>query len=1092
MRKSMKLTAAFLLSLALLFGSIPSAVYAAEVSAQTQLGNDTMTEKEVDVSDSILQTGGFVSEEDISAVHSGTAGKKNAAGAMAAATDKAAVMNLLYQAAISWDGTATTVTAQMGGIVCTTEDLRSIYPQFVNENPDLFYLTGRYSYSYNSGGNVIRVTMYCDPDSFGLSDVTTFHNKVSAILSNVESSWSDEQKALFLHDYIVTHCEYDLTYSNYTAYHTLVTGSSVCQGYSLAYYYLLKQCGIEAYIISSDDMNHAWNQVTINGKKYYTDCTWDDPVASSSSTFYQDYCRHVNFLRSQTGITETGHDSTDWVDQTGEAAYGTSTGSQYENAWWSGTVTAIPHVGNLWAYAPSDGAVIYAHDYASGSDRQLANTGAFWPVWDGGGYYYTNTYIHLAADDDHFYASAADQIYQIGTDGTLKVFYELTNNELASGYIYGIRIEDDTLYYRLYTSYDSSTFVEEKQIALSTHTHKWGAGVVTKEATCTEDGIRTYTCSVCGKTKTETIKATGHTEVADPAVEATCTEPGKTAGSHCSVCGEVFKAQEEIPALGHDWDGGKITKAATCTEAGVKTYTCKRCGETQTEEIKATGHTIIEDPAVEATCTEPGKTAGSHCSVCGEVLQAQEVIPAKGHQFGEWITNGEENHKHTCAVCGLEEAEVHVWGEPEITKEATEDEEGLRTYTCLVCAQTRTEVIPKTDHVHEYVETVVPPTCTEQGYTLHKCEKCGDEYKDTFTEALGHTEIVVPAEEATCTEPGKTEGSHCSVCGEVIKAQEEIPALGHDWDEGIVTKEATNDEDGEMTYTCKRCGEEKTEVIPRLDIISVTAVTVEPSEKEMATSQTIKKKPYTITKASTLQLTAKIEPENAANKNVTWSSSDPTVATVDENGMVTALTYGKTTITVTTEDGGKTASCQIQTRYNDVAESGRYWFKPVYWAADNNITKGYENIYFGPEENCTREQMITFLYRTAGSPAVSGSVSFSDVKKGSYYYNAVLWAYNNGITKGYSSGPYKGKFGVGLNVTREDTVTFIYRMAGKPKYTTTKSFSDVKKGNYYYDPVRWAAENGITKGYDDGTFGVGKDVLRKDIVTFLYRYANMK
>ena len=65
-------------------------------------------------------------------------------------------------------------------------------------------------------------------------------------------------------------------------------------------------------------------------------------------------------------------------------------------------------------------------------------------------------------------------------------------------------------------------------------------------------------------------------------------------------------------------------------------------------------------------------------------------------------------------------------------------------------------------------------------------------------------------------------------------------------------------------------------------------------------------------------------------------------------------------------------------------------------------------------------------------------------------------------------------------------------MAGKPKYTTTKSFSDVKKGNYYYDPVRWAAENGITKGYDDGTFGVGKDVLRKDIVTFLYRYANMK
>ena len=109
-----------------------------------------------------------------------------------------------------------------------------------------------------------------------------------------------------------------------------------------------------------------------------------------------------------------------------------------------------------------------------------------------------------------------------------------------------------------------------------------------------------------------------------------------------------------------------------------------------------------------------------------------------------------------------------------------------------------------------------------------------------------------------------------------------------------------------------------------------------------------------------------------------------------------------------------------------------------------------------------------------------------------YYTKAVVWAAKNGITKGYSSGPNKGKFGVGLNVTREDTVTFIYRMAGKPAYSTTKSFKDVAKGKYYYDPVRWAAQNKITNGYSDGTFGVGKDVLRKDIVTFLYRYANMK
>lgn len=265
------------------------------------------------------------------------------------------------------------------------------------------------------------------------------------------------------------------------------------------------------------------------------------------------------------------------------------------------------------------------------------------------------------------------------------------------------------------------------------------------------------------------------------------------------------------------------------------------------------------------------------------------------------------------------------------------------------------------------------------------------------------------------------------------------------------------------------------------------AVTLDKTSEELVTS-------HKDTGDSTLQLTAVVTPEQA-DQTVTWTSSDEAVATVDANGLVTALTYGKTVITAKTANG-LSASCEIQTRYYDVADSGAYWFRHVYWAADHSITKGYDNIYFGPEENCKREQMITFLYREAGSPAVSGTVPFPDVKKGSYYYNAVLWAYKNNITKGYSSGPNKGKFGVGLEVSREDTVTFIYRMAGKPSYSTTKSFTDVKKGAYYYDAVRWAAQNGIANGYSSGPnkgkFGVGFNVLRKDIVTFLSRYDSMK
>ena len=147
--------------------------------------------------------------------------------------------------------------------------------------------------------------------------------------------------------------------------------------------------------------------------------------------------------------------------------------------------------------------------------------------------------------------------------------------------------------------------------------HSWDAGKVTKAATCTEKGIRTYTCQSCGITRTEDIPALGHKAVTDAAVAATCETDGKTEGSHCSVCGTILTAQKTVKATGHDWDEGKITKAATCEEKGVKTYTCRICKKTRTEDVSALGHQAVTDAAVAATCETDGKTEGSHCSVCG-------------------------------------------------------------------------------------------------------------------------------------------------------------------------------------------------------------------------------------------------------------------------------------------------------------------------------------------------------------------------------------------------------------------------------------------------------------------------------------------
>ena len=153
----------------------------------------------------------------------------------------------------------------------------------------------------------------------------------------------------------------------------------------------------------------------------------------------------------------------------------------------------------------------------------------------------------------------------------------------------------------------------------------------------------------------------------DKAVAATCTADGKTEGSHCSVCGKVLKAQTVVKAAGHQWDAGKVTKKATCEEKGVKTFTCAVCKETKTEAIAAKGHTAVTDKAVAATCTADGKTAGSHCSVCGKVLKARTVVKAAGHQ----------------------------WDAGKVTKPATAEAEGERTYTCSVCKATKTEPIEK-------------------------------------------------------------------------------------------------------------------------------------------------------------------------------------------------------------------------------------------------------------------------------------------------------------------------------------------------------------------------------------------------------------
>ena len=157
--------------------------------------------------------------------------------------------------------------------------------------------------------------------------------------------------------------------------------------------------------------------------------------------------------------------------------------------------------------------------------------------------------------------------------------------------------------------------------------HTYDNGTVTKAATCTANGVKTYTCTTCDATKTETIKATGHKAVTDKAVAATCTKAGKTAGSHCSVCNAVITAQKTVAATGHTYDKGKVTKAATCTATGIKTYTCTKCKATKKETIKATGHSY-KTTVTKATTKKNGSSV-TKCTKCGNVSKKSTIYYPK-------------------------------------------------------------------------------------------------------------------------------------------------------------------------------------------------------------------------------------------------------------------------------------------------------------------------------------------------------------------------------------------------------------------------------------------------------------------------------
>ena len=310
-------------------------------------------------------------------------------------------------------------------------------------------------------------------------------------------------------------------------------------------------------------------------------------------------------------------------------------------------------------------------------------------------------------------------------------------------------------------------------------------------------------------------------------------------------------------------------------------------------------------------------------------------------------------------------------------------------------------------------------------------------------------------------------------------------------------------ENGKIEPTKAHTGSEKT----RLELVAVNKtkstnirslspsvgfyITVGDAPLVELTGLTLTPKKVDLEVGKTCQLSAVKEPANAEG-SLTWTSSKPAVAAVDNSGKVTAKGEGTATITVTC--GTKSAACTVTvskplvpevpgTSFTDVP-AGAYYEEAVGWAVEKGITKGTSDSTFTPDGVCTRAQAVTFLWRAAGSPAAkAGSLPFADVKAGSYYDDAVRWAVENGVTVGTSA----TTFSPNATCSRAQIVTFLWRAQKSPAAGSANPFDDVAGSAYYADAVLWAVQKDITKGTGATSFSPDANCIRAQIVTFLYR-----
>ena len=373
-----------------------------------------------------------------------------------------------------------------------------------------------------------------------------------------------------------------------------------------------------------------------------------------------------------------------------------------------------------------------------------------------------------------------------------------------------------------------------------------------------------------------------------------------------------------------------------------------------------------------------------------------------------------------------------------------------------------------TAHTHNYASKVVQPTCTAQGYTMHTCS-CGNSYKDSYVNALGHSYSGGACTRCGVKDPNYTQTSGVSyVLSDGVLTVSGSGECTNAWMNNYSPNNVKKIVIGSGITSIGRAAFQGCAYVKSVDIANgVTKICRGAFTQCWALESVI-----IPTSVNTIEMTAFGNAISGSTMNDVYYCGS-------------AAQWGRISIGEHNDSLLKASfhyNYDPNMSFTDVA-AGSYCYDAVQWAVANGITKGTDATHFSPNAGCTRGQVVTFLWRAAGEPTVGGNVGFVDVAPGSYCYEAVKWAVANGITNGTDA----THFSPNAACTRGQVVTFMYRAEGEPAVGGNVGFVDVAAGSYCYNAVQWAVANGITKGTDATHFSPNATCTRGQVVTFLYR-----